>query len=379
MNATIFLYIFIFFSTTILMKKSQLLINGKVKYRKGYFILAFFIHWFFLTFTNIGADYNNYIRIINNISAQNITKETEMGFNLVCFVLKTITHNNDITIFFIKTLTLILFYIAFRLLYEDVDIGICVLAFNLILYLQGFFILGMQLAIAFLLLSGIQLKHKKNIRAIILLIIAGSIHASCWLFVPIYVLYLYFTFRTKKIKPFFIALICIIYGSIYLSAGQIMQWAINNISQFSQYSIYGFNSTNTNIGFMQIVYFIPIFYFCYIMYKKDNSYVLKNMTIIFSVTAFLFALLGYKIDVFARINKSFFVIYGVLIPALLWDRKNYCSKNMCINNNAFIFNYRSDVIIWVTYLFIRGIDIFIDLGLTTSSAAINPYSFFNPF
>ena len=375
MNSTVILYVSIYLLTTLFAIKSQARSSvGQVYFKWRWLVASFMIHWVFLCFTNISVDYKNYMRIILNVSFENLFLDSEIAFNGLCLILKCLFKSPDIVIFFIKSITLLIFYKCFIMLRNNVSLGLSVLAYNLLLYLQGFLILGMQLAIALLFLSIIYIERGDIKRSLFLLIVACSVHSSTILFVPIFILYLIINSRKHKMRGNFICVLSVSYVIIYIFMGKLLNWAINTIPQFSQYKIYHMIDKYSGLGIMQIVFFIPIFYFIFLLYRNDIDNSIKNLAIICSITAFLFAMLGYKIEVFSRINTNFIMIYSFFIPVLFFERKYKCQVN-----HRYIFNYRSDLMIWIVYILIRGLDVFINMGLTTSSAMINPYVFYWPF
>lgn len=139
--------------------------------------------------------------------------------------------------------------------------------------------------------------------------------------------------------------------------GYIMTWGIDHIPQLAQYRIYNMMSDYRGTGLVQILFFIPLLYFLYLINRNSNSINLKNLSIVFILTAFLFSMIGYKIEVFSRINKSFLMIYAYLIPSFFFERKNNNYQSIRGVTTSFLFNYRSDLIFWVIYICIRGIDI----------------------
>lgn len=380
MDGTVVLYLMIFLVTSFLASQCQSLEkDGRIKVRRIFLYTSFIIHWIFLVFTNIGVDYNNYIRIIKNVSLENLFSESEVVFSGLCLALKNLFESPDVVVFFLKTITLVLFYIAFMEIAQEANIGLCMIAFNAFVYLQGYFILGMQIAIACLLLSTIYLKQDREKKALLLLILACGLHSSSILFIPLYVMYFVINLRKKKMSISFVVLISVSYVLAYLFIGLIMNWGLDHIPQLAQYRIYNMVSDYKGIGLVQILYFIPLLYFVYLINNNSNSVNLKNLSIVFVFTAFLFAMIGYKIEVFSRINKSFLMIYAYLIPNFFFERKY--NNQQSVKNGAvrFIFNYRSDLFFWMVYIIIRGIDVFVDMGLKSSTSLLNPYIWFNPF
>lgn len=375
---TVIIYIFIFFTTTVLASSSQVILkNGDILYRPSRLFFSFMIHWFFLVFTDIGVDYQNYTRIIDRVTLYNFLSDSEVGFSALCLLLKSLFHSPDIVIFFLKTITLILFYFGFNKVKGKVELGVTVLCYNAFLYLQGLYIFGMQINIALLFLSVIYILNQENIKSIVFLILASSMHSTGLFFIPIYILFFWFNRRNKQMSKVKIGFIVLIYLAGYVSLGMIYDYAIHNIPQLQQYKAYGEIMNYSGTGIMQFVFFVPVLYFVHLINKNCTDGRYKNFTTIVALTAFLFAMIGYRFQVFARINKNFFMLYGLLIPMLLFMRKS--PKNNLKEHSSFYLTYMSDMFIWIFYLLFRGFDVFIDCMNVNSTSGLREYDFFWPF
>ena len=114
MNSTVILYVSIYLLTTLFAIKSQARSSvGQVYFKWRWLVASFMIHWVFLCFTNISVDYKNYMRIILNVSFENLFLDSEIAFNGLCLILKCLFKSPDIVIFFIKSITLLIFYKCF--------------------------------------------------------------------------------------------------------------------------------------------------------------------------------------------------------------------------------------------------------------------------
>lgn len=375
---TSILYLSIFLSTTLMAHKSQRKTEFGCKFNGRWLLMSFLIHWFFLSFTNIGADYNTYFTVAQNISLDAVFDTYEFGFYLTVYLLKLLFSSSHVVLFFIKTISVLIFYLGFYLIRNDADLGLSVLAFNAFLYVRCFYLLSMYFSIAFLFLSIIFLINKRSIKSFCFLTIACTIHASTFLFVPIYLLLFSMEIvNKKKFGAVKIVFITIAYLGILNYSVQIYEYAVNNLDAFKHYVEHSLITEYSGSGLMQYVYFVPILYFVYLMFKNIESYRIKNAAIIFSFSAFLFALLGYKIEVFSRTIKSFFALYGFIIPMLFYYRKHDDSK--LYKTRKFIFSYSVDISFWITYIVWRGVDEFYSAMQSISTAQVNSYHFFWPF
>ena len=365
---TYIFYILIFIATTFFSFCSQ--------YGKSYkfvalpFYISFIIHWLPLSFTDIGADYNNYYNIINGIGWWYSQYSIEPGFQFLSALFNSISGSPHISIFLFKTLTIILFYYGFYLLKRRINIWIGILAFNALIYLQGFYLISMQLAISLLFISSIYLIEQKTKKSIIYLLLACSVHYSSFLLVPIYFLIAYFNHYKKKISKFSIFMIIVILCATLSLYTLVYDFAISNIGVFTGYAAYDIMNQSKGSGLAQYLFFIPIAYFIIVAYKNSKQYnsIFLNSFVTFGAFSLFFALLGYKIEVLMRLNMSFFALYGCYVPFVIFKRR-YLKTTFCF----------SEMSIWIVYLVFRG---YIQLNgyfSYDSLSQLNEYSFYNPF
>lgn len=373
--STILLYIAIFASTTILANFSQKISKFGIKYRKGYLFASFFIHWIFLSFTSIGADYISYYEIIDRLGTSNSYDGVEIGFSVLCLSLKKIVISPHLVIFLLKTITILIFYKGFYLIKNQSNLTLSVFAFNMLLFLQGIYLLSMQMAIALLFVSFIYLLNAKNTHSIVYLIFAILIHYSSLLLVPIYLIYYFGNiggYRINRLTIFFLVLF--IAGVLYFYV-DIYVYFTSNFTPFKHYSNYELKNDSDVIAIGQILFFIPLLYFAFQIYKSDMNNNIKNAAVVFIIIAFGYAILGYKIDVLTRINMSFFPIYAILIPLLLTNRKKREIKVL----TRLKLSYRVDTSIWFVYLLLRGYNVLSVYMSPNSVSQLSNYELFWPF
>lgn len=381
---TLILYILIILITTCLAKKSQCvklhpndIISGfysKFRFRIGYFYLTFLIHWFFIAFTNIGTDHEEYLDIIQYRAQTYMEYGMEVGFNGLSYILFNITHSGEQVIFILKTITMLLFYVAFYRLRFVIDFGLAFFVFNTQVYFQGYYLLSMQLAISLIFLAYAFFIYNRYIRGLMLCLIASTVHTSAMMVIPLFLLVYYYNWRKESIKMRYVIINVILILLIISSFFTILSNALN-YSMFEQYGRYEMTYQQTGSGLMVYFNFTILLYIIYHFYKQRLDYRFFNLAIIFSLYAFCFATIGYKVDVFSRMNKYFVSISMMSIPILyksiIYNKRS--NNQIKRNNNMIVEN------VIKFYLFYNGILTFNGLINLKSTSDIAVYHFFNPF
>lgn len=373
---TLILYIFIFIFTTLIAVLSQHKMRNTMNSRPAGLAISFLVHWFFCCFTNIGVDYQNYYRIIEYLGTSSAFEGVELGFTWFCLALKWLHLNPDQIIFILKTITVILFYRGFYKIKNVTVLPLVILAYNALIYLQGFYLLSMQLAIALLFLSSINFlfgDRKKTIRYFIL---GCLIHTSSVLVAPIVIILLYLQKKQQTITKKQIVFLVGVMIVVVVSFSIIYDYAISSIPLFQFYAAYELvdASQSTGSGLGQIFFYLPIFYFVLQIYNSNLSLDIKNASVVFSIVGFSYAMLGYKVDVLMRINESFFCIYALFIPLLFCKR-----KLRLIAIKQIRFPYSMETLVWVVYLIFRGYIVTAGYMSDDSLSEISEYNFFIPF
>jgi len=367
------LYIFIYLITTFFAYVSQRKVHGRVCFRPFPLFLSFLIHWFFLSFTNIGADYYHYEYSIVNATLSSILEHEEIGFNIISHFFYVISNSSDIAIFFVKTIEICILYYGFYRIRYRCDLWLAVFAFNSLVYLQSFLLLSMTLGIVTIFLSFIILLEGFYIKSFIIFLLSCTFHNSCLLLFPTYLLCLFLNANNKRISVKYLITFVIIVIIIFMNFETIFEFALGQIPAFEHYAQYNLISKYEGSGLAQIIYFLPLFYFAFILYYSSFNNSIKNISVIFTCSAFIYAMLGYKLEVLARINMNFLGLYSVLIPIVLFSQRNctiYFKRRL-----PYTINY----LFWITVMIIRSYYIFKTNMNLDSETDIYCYEFFNPF
>lgn len=361
-------------TTTLLAKSSQKYYkNGEFCFKKGLFILAFFIHWIFQAFTNIGTDHDQYIQIIEHDSAILLLRGIEIGFNGLCVLLYSLIRNAEICIFIFKTTTLIVFYTSFYLLRKKADLGLVFFAYNAFLYLYGFYIIAHSLAISLTILAIVLIiNEKKWYWSLLLAIIAFTIHSSA---VIVAVLLLGVLIIDKfNLKVGLGVLVLGIGVAVFAltHADFFFQYAVSNVESFEQYANYD-ESSNAGTGLFNYVLYLYIFLILILPYILSNAPInLRNLAVVLFIMCFTSSIMGYYLGT-ARFNQYSLSLYGVMIPVILLQSKQGLYKS---NLNV---PCHFQCLTWILYLFYACYATLSQACKTNGVSMLDQYVFFNPF
>lgn len=342
----------------------------KNKLKKISFLLSFLIPWFVIAFTNIGSDYKNYYYIIDRLtwSNYNIFSSEEPIMNVVFLVIRNIVQNTDITIFMIKTITIMIVYYGFYLTKDKLKVGYAVLAYLLLVYLPSFYLLTIALAAAIVYLAFILriYKNKKTI-PILLILFAAQLHNSAYMIFPMYILMT--IFMNNKQVTVKRVLACIAYVSVVIFSSFIFEYFSSSISGF-HYKGYGSNSYS-GTGAMVFFTYIPLLLLYFFIIKYNKNIKMNSIFFVFVLTSIMFKVLSYKFRVIERMEYYILPLFCCIIPSILFENNLDRLKNgnrIVITRILFFF---------LAYLIFRGVLVFIER--TTSSSGVGLYNFFNPF
>ena len=367
--STFFLYFLIMIVTSLLGLFSQNNKKGIERFNIRWLLCSFFIHWFFCAFTNIGVDYPHYKNIIRYYSFSLFMEGEEIGFNGFSALLYYITKNEDICIFFIKTLTMVLFYLGFYKLKDKIQLWMCILSYNVFLYLSGFYLISMHVAIAFVFLGAVMAyTSKKLIWSIVLAIVGFTFHASAIVmvvcFISIYLLE--YTQGRKFNTSIFYVLIPFIF-LVVLNTNVVFRFALENVNSFEHYEDYSESTKQGSTG--TYYYFLYTFYFPYLLliFKSKIRMREKISSMMFYLFGFMFGMLVYILGS-GRLNMYTIVFTGITVPVLF---NNVDPKYQSVKKIL--------KIVWVLYLFVVGYQSLNTYTDRNSTSKLYQYEYFNPF
>ena len=369
--STSLLYIFIIVSTTFLASKSQRITSKGVAPKIKWLIGAFFIHWFFCAFTNIGADHDQYIFIISYDAGFRFVNGNEVGFNGLCMILYLLTHNAETCIFVLKTLTILLIYGGFYLLRNHVQMYLCVLAYNVSIYFVGFYLLSISLAIAFVFLAGALMVRNLHPNIAFLLTIVGmTVHTSCLLMVICFLGILILDRFRIKIGWTFFAILLLMTIIILVNIKGLFSYSISSLDMLSEYERYEEEKERSGSGlFYYFLYALFLFYMFPISKSNLNIHA-KHSIIVFFLFSLMFSIMGYSFGI-SRINY-----YSIVYTAIAMPYFFYQVKFEKLKVKSFLAP-PTMLLIWWIYL---SFGFFQTIRTFTSEAwSISHYVLYNPF
>lgn len=354
-------------------QKTRYYADGTVcnQFSKFRYVISLLVPWFVIAFTNVGSDYVSYSNIINRLTWSNYSSffDEEPVMNIVFIMLKTIASGNaDIVIFLIKSITIVLVFLSFYFLKDDIKIGYSVLAYLLLLYLPSFYLITISLAcaVSFLGLS-IFVKTNRRIVPIVLVLFAAQLHNSAYIFLPVFLACIYHKlFVGGNLRRLVFSIAYIIVGAL---AGIIYGYFVNNVSGF-HYLNYGTN-TFSGSGIMVLIKYVPLFYLTYRIHAENEVENIDGWLYVFVISSCLFNVLSYKFRVLDRMEFYLLPIFSVFIPAYFrttnYDRPDAARKSIITKRGLFI----------ILYLLFRGYLVFVER--TTTVSGVGFYNFYNPF
>lgn len=370
-TSTSLLYIFIIVSTTFLAGKSQRITSMGVVSKVKWLIGAFFIHWFFCAFTNIGADHEQYIYIISYDAGFRLANGNEVGFNGLCMILYLLTHNAEICIFIIKTLTIVLIYGGFYILRNHVQMSLCVLAYNVSIYFEGFYLLSISLALAFVFFAGaLMIRNLHPNIAFLLTIVGMTVHTSCLLMVICFLGILILNKFRIKVGWTLFAFLLLMTIIILVNIKEFFSYSISSIDMLSEYERYEEERDRSGSGlFYYFLYALFLFYVFPISKSNLNSHA-KHAIIVFFLFSLMFSIIGYSFGI-SRIKYYSIVFTAIAIPYFFYQVKFEKQKM-----TSFLAP-KTLLLIWWIYLsfaFFQKIR-----SITSDAWSISHYEIYNPF
>lgn len=361
-------------ATTLLAYRSQIILpDGRVKFEKSYFILAFLIHWFFIAFSRTGTDHVQYVDIIMYKADFFLERGEEPGFNGMCIFLRKLIGNPEIIIFLYKTATLILYYVTFWLLRNHANMLYMMIAYNGGLYLWSFIVLAQTMAVSMVLLSSaLVVRGYKMYWPIIISIMAYTIHASALIMVAVFLIIAIMKRPNIKIGGVLLLLMLGVVILIVRNIHIIYGWAITEVGGFAQYEAHE-EAQNKGVGWFNYIFYgyLLVSFLLPILKNKKMDFI-RNQTIVFYLYGFASAVAGYYLGS-TRLNYYTYVLFLILIPCYFLIGRN----KFIIKNKSILWHLQNAT--WMIYLLFIALGNLLDASNPKSISDMYNYSLFNPF
>lgn len=328
---------------------------------KAWYVCSFFILSAILFCSKSGTDFSDYAWGYEHWGIEHLQDlRTEWGYTLLVLGLKKIIANPYIGLGIVKVFAVFLFYRAAYNVKDKINLGMAILSYCMLLYIYGFHLLRMMIAIGITFLALSYEINGKEKKCITLLIIAFFFHYTSILVLVTYLVSK--AFKNLTIRK--IVTLLIVATLVSFCSSSILQLLVYRVSFFYKYRAYLNLSNSGGIGLILI--YAPVLFVILIRNRteyKDPMYRLFGMM---GIMLFICSLLGFFLPI-TRLNFYFYSFFFFYISSIsLRAEKTYLSlesKKVGIITAFSIIYY---VLFFIHYLNSGGI---VSNGLTI-------YSFF---
>lgn len=327
--------------------------GGGTKFRPAAFLLSYIILFVFTCFTNSGDDYESYYQIIDTISWENPDYITsEIGFNYLCLVIKSLVGTPDLVLFMLKWLTLSITFGALYLLRGSINIGFSYLVYVLLYWLPSLFVIPLFLSSALCTYAfAYYLVKEKKILPIVLVILAAQIHMAAY-FAALFYIYLFFL---KKKRNY-------IYNNILISSAAIVgaisiRVLVNALSSSFDAFVYDVYEVNAGGTGLKIILEFSLLLFIVIYIKttsKDKYY--AELVFAFYMFFLAIAIVNFSINTASRMFFTVMSLYIILFSKYCHEHRGKLNIAvlllylLCLLNGFLTYrNYTSGPIVFVDY------------------------------
>ena len=289
-------------------------------FKKIPFIFSFFISWFFFAFAGMSNDYLEYQHIFNVSQFNNFRKLwIEPGFALLNAIIKIFVSDPKVAIVFIKTIILILVYKVVYDYRHKVPVGMAILAYMCMAYLDAFCMIRIHLAAAVVLFAvDLYDNFDKKIISVLLILLAMSIHYSTFIFLFAVVSFLICIKRNRVSVLFYLTFLVIIFVSRFIAV-PIINYLTSNVPILMKYGAKYTSITKSGSGIVQYLLHIPFLYIFYALWnhindrkRSDNRMLLIGL--IMAPFSLFFGTMGYTFEVIGRSFVFFLYIWMFVLP-----------------------------------------------------------------
>lgn len=384
MNSPIILYLSII-AITCLMALNVEKYNKKARvkaFKPFFFFLTFIIPALFITFTDTGTDYYSYYRIIESRhTLKDIVDDinTEPFFTLWSTIGWGIWKNPHMIIWSMKMGSLLVIFYSFYILRNKIDVFLAIASYMCIAYLLSFYLISIHLAACFISLAFAFILKERYYKGLFFAFIACGMHYSAALaFLPI-VAYKFVVSNKagKKVSSWRMIIVVVVTIIAYYSFTSILASMVSSYEQLEHYGKYidsmG-NGESKGLGIVQIIFYSPIAYILYRIYKnKSYSKSIFVLFLFFSAFGFASAELGYIIPILIRSFFLFIPVFCIILPYYINSLKSQPHES------DGIFSWQQLRWIAVLYFLFRLYINFNEYITPDSTSNMYYYRYFNPF
>ena len=293
-----------------------------------FFFLCSFLLIFVQISTDSGVDYYSYYDstlVYSRLSDIQHAYNREPLYSLWCVLAMYIFNNAHIAILGMKLMGIVTFMYALYYLRKDINVFIAVLAICSLYYILSIYLLRIQIASAFILLSVAYWYKCKSIKKIIIpLIIACGFHFSGYFALIPYLAYLvvfkgnHLTGHVNKILLIMVVVFLLCLSRFFFPLlGELM--AVSE--SFAKFHKYDDNVGTTSTGLFYLFQYVPIF-LCLLFAKREITD--KGLLVLILIWATLgYSVTNLQLGIFVRlvfIMSPIFVFYVPLMSSYLKKR-----------------------------------------------------------
>lgn len=323
-QSTLLLYITIIIATFVLGSCTQnrfMTIGADLKvFKKIPFVFSFLIPWFFFAFAGMSNDYAEYQHIFSVSQFDNFWNLwIEPGFALLNAVIKVFVTDPKMAIVIIKTIILLLVYKVVYDYRHKVPVGMALLAYMCIAYLDAFCMIRIHLAAGVILLAiDLYDNFNKKLISALLIVLALTIHYSTFIFLFVVISFLICVKRDRVSIFFYLVFLVIIFASRFVSVS-IINYLTSHISILMKYGVKYTSITKSGTGIVQYLLHIPFLYIFYVLWnyindrkRMDNRMLLIGL--IMTPFSLFFGTMGYTFEVIGRSFVFFLYNWMFVLP-----------------------------------------------------------------
>lgn len=262
---------------------------------------------------NIGTDYSSYVDIFYKISNSNnfLSFLNYDLFQIVIIKIFSFINLGPVCYFLLYSfLTILFIYKSIILYFEEnkVYVFVAVFIYLFLFFGESFNTVNQSLAVAICVYSLVNLKLGNNLKCLLFLVFAISVHTSAFIFIPFIVIY----HNVKKYNPNIISFLFYLLLVMFLFVVVcVIKYTNINIS------IPYFSAAQLDFGFGILALNLPLLILFFFFYKKQY---IDYSSIIFLIAFCIYIVLmhlGY-LNIFLNRFALYFSIYLVfLIPSIL--------------------------------------------------------------
>lgn len=297
------------------------------------FLLLFLLWFFAVTRDWVGRDYEAYYEIFRTATWGGYSQaytSIEPGFYYLNAFLNSICPYEYFGFMFFHFAILFLTYRCITYFGPNISFPYALLAYMAAWYFLSFSLLRICIAASIISYSIHFLLEKMYKKFFLLILLTFCIHMSSIVMIIPGVAYILYQKRPLMVFIGFGLILVIINSSV----GNLL----NQYMSIERYQGYLKMEEGTGIGFNLFFTYLPFIYWLWIG-KKYVPMQLWELSLVFTLFAFIIQFSGYRITVMGRMQAYAIVPFLIYLPSLIAYLRRYAPKRKYISNSIAIFIY----------------------------------------